>query len=377
MKKICYVVTVSVTIRAFFIPQLKYLSENGFDVTVICSPDDRLQEELGDKICFVPVDIPRGMSVLGSINAIKDLLGIFKKEKFDLIQYSTPNAALYSSIASIIAGCKFRNYHLMGFRYLGASGIAKIILKSIEKITCKLSTSIECVSKSNLELGVKEKVFQRDKAVIVWNGSTGGVDLNRFNINHKEEWRKAVRNEYNISDDEFVFGFVGRVTKDKGIDELLEAYKMLIDDIDNTRLMIVGDFEEEKNLNQELLVWSKKCDNVVYISSKQDIERYYAAFDVLVLPSYREGFGNVVIEAQAVGVPVMVSNIPGPIDAICEGKGSVSFPVKNSKALLSVMNQMLYSDCETMGKQANEFVSRHFDSEQLVKHILERKQNLF
>lgn len=377
MKKICYVLTVSVTIRAFFIPQLKYLSENGFDVTVICSPDDRLQEELGDKICYIPVDIPRGMSVLGSIHATKYLLKIFKEEKFDLIQYSTPNAALYSSIASIIAGCKIRNYHLMGFRYLGASGIAKIILKSIEKITCKLSTSIECVSKSNLELGVKEKVFQRDKAVVVWNGSTGGVDLNRFNINHKEEWRKAVRNEYNISDDEFVFGFVGRVTKDKGIDELLEAYKTLIDDIDDTRLMIVGDFEAEENLNQELLVWSKKCDNVVYISSKQDIERYYAAFDVLVLPSYREGFGNVVIEAQAVGVPVMVSNIPGPIDAICEGKGAVSFPVKNSKALLSSMNQMLDRDCEMMGKQANEFVCRHFDSEQLVKHILERKQNLF
>lgn len=377
MKKICYVVTIPSTIRSFFIPQLKYLSENGFDVTVICSPDDGLQEELGDKICYIPVDIPRGISVLGSIHATKDLLKIFKEEKFDLIQYSTPNAALYSSIASIIAGCKIRNYHLMGFRYLGASGIAKIILKSIEKITCKLSTSIECVSKSNLELGVKEKVFQRDKTVVVWNGSTGGVDLNRFNINHKEEWRKTVRNEYNISDDEFVFGFVGRVTKDKGIDELLEAYKTLIDDIDDTRLMIVGDFEAEENLNQELLVWSKKCDNVVYISSKQDIERYYAAFDVLVLPSYREGFGNVVIEAQAVGVPVMVSNIPGPIDAICEGKGAVSFPVKNSKALLSVMNQMLYSDCETMGKQANEFVSRHFDSEQLVKHILERKQNLF
>ena len=377
MKKICYVVTESVTIRAFFIPQLKYLSENGFDVTVICSPDGGLQEELGDKICYIPVDIPRGMSVLGSIHATKNLLKIFKKENFDLIQYSTPNAALYSAIAAKVAKCSIRNYHLMGFRYLGASGIAKIILKSIEKITCKLSTSIECVSKSNLELGVKEKVFQRGKAVVVWNGSTGGVDLNRFNINHKEEWRKAIRNEYNISDDEFVFGFVGRVTKDKGIDELLEAYKTLIDDIDDIRLMIVGDFEAEKNLNQELLVWSKKCDNVVYISSKQDIERYYAAFDVLVLPSYREGFGNVVIEAQAVGVPVMVSNIPGPIDAICEGKGAVSFPVKNSKALLSVMNQMLYSDCETMGKQANEFVSRHFDSEQLVKHILERKQNLF
>ena len=377
MKRICYVVTIPSTIRSFFIPQLRYLAENNFDVSVICSSDDHLQEELGNKVKFIPVDMPRGLSIIGSVKAVINLLKVFKREQFDLIQYSTPNAALYSSIASIIAGCRIRNYHLMGFRYLGASGIAKIILKSIEKITCKLSTSIECVSKSNLELGVKEKVFQRDKAVVIWNGSTGGVDLNRFNINHKEEWRKTFRNEYNISDNEFVFGFVGRVTKDKGINELLEAYRMLADDIDNTKLVIIGDFEAEENLNQELLSWSRSNENVIYISSKQDIERYYAAFDVLVLPSYREGFGNVVIEAQAVGIPVMVSNIPGPIDAICEGKGGISFPVKNSKALLSAMNQILNSDCKMIGEQANEFVSRHFDSEQLVKHILERKQNLF
>ena len=169
MKKICYVVTVSVTIRAFFISQLKYLSENGFDVTVICSPDDGLQEELGDKICYIPVDIPRGMSVLGSIHATKNLLKIFKEEKFDLIQYSTPNAALYSAIAAIIEGCKIRNYHLMGFRYLGADGLGRNVLKSIERLTCILSTSIECVSKSNLELGTKEKIFSKDKATVAWN----------------------------------------------------------------------------------------------------------------------------------------------------------------------------------------------------------------
>ena len=378
MKKICYVVTVSVTIRAFFIPQLKYLSENGFDVTVICSPDDGLQEELGDKICYIPVDIPRGISVLGSIHATKNLLKIFKEEKFDLIQYSTPNAALYSSIASIIAGCKIRNYHLMGFRYLGASGIAKIILKSIEKITCKLSTSIECVSKSNLELGVKEKVFQRDKTVVVWNGSTGGVDLNRFNINHKEEWRKAVRNEYNISDDEFAFGFVGRVTKDKGIDELLEAYKMLIDDIDDTRLMIVGDFEAEENLNQELLVWSKKCDNVVYISSKQDIERYYAAFDVLVLPSYREGFGNVVIEAEAMGVPVIVTDIPGPTDAMIKNETGLVVKKADVDTLVDAMKKMLNDEqfCKMCGVNAIDFAKNNFEQKMLFQYILEDRKRL-
>jgi len=106
MKKICYIVTVPITIRSFFIPQLKYLAENGFDVSVVCSPDSNLQQELGEKITYYPIDIPRGISLSGSIKAIKNLLELFKIEKYDLIQYSTPNAALYSAIAGKIAGIK-------------------------------------------------------------------------------------------------------------------------------------------------------------------------------------------------------------------------------------------------------------------------------
>ena len=116
--KICYVVTVPITIRAFFIPQLKYLAENGFDVSVVCSKDDSLQKELGKKITYYPMEIPRGMSFLGSLKAIGHLTQFFKKEKFDLIQYSTPNAAMYASIAGRITKIQVRNYHLMGFRYL-------------------------------------------------------------------------------------------------------------------------------------------------------------------------------------------------------------------------------------------------------------------
>ena len=122
MKKICYVVTIPGTIRSFFIPQLNYLAKNGFDVSVICSDDGMIGSVLGDLVKFIPVDIPRGISVFGSIKAIKKLRNIFKREKFDVIQYSTPNAALYSSITAKWAGCKIRNYHLMGLRYLGAHG---------------------------------------------------------------------------------------------------------------------------------------------------------------------------------------------------------------------------------------------------------------
>ena len=113
MIKICYVVTIPLTIEAFFIPQLQYLASNGFDVTVVCSNDLTLQEKLGANIRFYPIDIPRGISITGSIYAIKALTQFFKIEKFDLIQYSTPNAANYASNASKKIGCRVRTYHMM------------------------------------------------------------------------------------------------------------------------------------------------------------------------------------------------------------------------------------------------------------------------
>ena len=143
MSKICYVVTIPGTIESFFIPQLKYLAENGFDVTVVCSNSVSLQMKLGDSIKFYPIEIPRGISLLGSVNSIKRLIKFFKKERFDLVQYSTPNAAFYASIASKIIGCRVRNYHCMGFRYLTESGVNRKVLRFIEKITCNLSSTIE------------------------------------------------------------------------------------------------------------------------------------------------------------------------------------------------------------------------------------------
>ena len=129
MYRICYVLTISSTVKAFFIPQLKYLASNGFDVTVICSNDVMLQEELGDAIRFYPIEIPRGISFKKSIIAIKTLTKFFKEEQFDLIQYSTPNAAFYASIASKKTGCKVRNYHLMGcFVILGISFFSKLAI---------------------------------------------------------------------------------------------------------------------------------------------------------------------------------------------------------------------------------------------------------
>lgn len=373
MKKICYVVTIPLTIRAFFIPQLKYLAQNGFEVTVICSADAKLEAELGGSVRFLPVEIPRGISVVGSLNAVKQLCAVFKREQFDFIQYSTPNAALYASIAAKRAGCPVRNYHLMGLRYLGANAVGRGILKSLEKITCANSTSIECVSKSNMELGIREGLFPREKVTVVWNGSSGGVDLARFCLEKRSQWRRQTREALGYSENDFVYGFVGRITRDKGINELLEAYFSLNTD---AKLLLIGQMEDPKTLDPALLERAG-CDARVTIhAAVSDIECYYAAVDVLVLPSYREGFGNVVIEAAAMGTPAIVSDIPGPMDTIERDKTALAVPAKDQKALAQAMEQMRKADYASMGLEAAVFVKKHFDSNVLCRKILERKLEL-
>lgn len=373
MIKICYVVTIPGTIESFFIPQLKYLADNEFDVTVICSDDETLQKKLGDSICFHPIKIPRGIALSGSVSAIKELISFFKKERFDIIQYSTPNAAFYASIAARRVGCKVRNYHLMGLRYLGAHGLGRAILKMIEKIACRNSTSIECVSKSNMEMGIKEGLFPKEKVTVVWNGSTGGVDCQRFDYSKRTQWRREIRSELGYTENDFVYGFVGRITRDKGINELLKAYFSLNTD---AKLFLIGNMEGEQTLDAGLLERARECPHVQFHDAVSDIERFYAALDVLILPSYREGFGNVVIEAGAVGTPAIVSNIPGPIDTIDEGQTALTVEVKNACDLADKMKMIREIHYKAMGQNAARFAKEKFDGEMLCKKILERKLSL-
>lgn len=369
---ICYIVTIPLTIRSFFIPQLTYLQEKGINVTVICQYEKNFGKELKN-INYIPVNIPRGIDFLGMIRALLKLIKIFRKNKYDMIQYSTPNAAFISSLAGCAAGIKIRNYHMMGIRYLGFHGAVKNIFKIIEKVTCMFSTSVECVSKTNLKLCIKERLFKPEKGTVVWNGSTGGVDLNKFDYSKRKLWRNEIRNKLGYSEKDFVYGFVGRITKDKGINELLTAFLALKDD---SKLLIVGSVEKDNHLDARLLKKAYEYPNIIFHDFVSDIERYYAAMDVLILPSYREGFGNVVIEAGAVGTPAIVTDIPGPMDTIVKMKTALSIPAKNILKLEQAMKKIRILDYKQMGQFAAEFSSNHFDCEKLNQKVFERKSRL-
>lgn len=374
-KKICYVTTIALTIRSFFIPQLRYLAENGYDVTVVCSPDEELDVELGEKIRYIPVRIARGVSPLTLGRSIRELKEIFKKEHFDIVQYSTPNAAFCASIAAKCVGIKIRNYHLMGLRYLGMNGVLRVPFKWLEKLTCKMSTNIECITPSNLELSVSDGLFPKDKAVIVWNGSTGGVDIHRFDYEKRSAWREEIRKELGLQDDDFVFGFVGRITRDKGINELLKAFSELDGPC---KLMMVGPIEGVNTLDVGLWENARNNSDIVIHDTVSDIERYYASMDVLLLPSYREGFGMAIAEAAAMGTPSIVSDIPGPVDVIEDRKTAFTVKVKDYESLKERMQYFIDNPemAQEMSKACVNHIKNKFDSDILCEKILERKEKL-
>lgn len=375
-KKICFIATVSITLNSFILPLAVYLHDHtSYDITFICDSDDNFAATLPSYIHYIPIEMKRGIS-LGGIGAMFRMIRVFRREKFDMVQYSTPNASLYAAMAAWFVGIPIRKYHLMGFRYLGFSGLRKGIFKAIEKLTCALSTDIECVSESNRELGIAEKMFSAQKSNVIMRGSSAGVDLKRFNVQNKYSWREGYCKKFGFSDTDCVFGYVGRITRDKGINELLAAFEKA--DIKDKKLLLIGRIESEQTLDKQLLINARNDQRVIFHKPVDDIEHFYSAIDVLILPSYREGFGMVVAEAEAMGIPVIVTDIPGPIDAMIPGKTGITVRKADVDSLRSAMEALANSPEKRVefGVAASKFIAENFDQEKLFKAIAEDRERL-
>lgn len=378
MKKICYVTTISLTLKSFVLQTAEYLKNNGdFEITMICDNDDDFSELLPEGIRYIPVSMKRGISLDG-ISVIRKLVKIFKEEKFDLVQYSTPNASLYASIAAKIAKVPVRLYCQWGLVYVGFKGLKRKMFKSIEKIVCKNSTEIEPDSFGNLHFAHKEGLYPENKGRVIWNGSASGVDLGKFDISHKIEWKEDIRKKYNIPNDSFVYGFVGRVTGDKGINELLSAFKEVYLNNNNTYLMIVGNAEKTESVDNELYNWAEECPNVIFVGFTNVVEQYLSAMNVYILPSYREGFGSSVVEAEAMGVSVIATDIPGPRDAMSNGKTGLLIPTKSIEPLIKEMIRLYNDDelCKLLGKNGVEYAKSKFNQPELCSYIKKDREQL-
>lgn len=372
MYKICFVTTVSMTLKAFVIELAKTMYKEGeFEIHFVCDNDEQFKKMLPDYIHFHPIAMKRGISLDG-IKAIKAMERLFKKEQFDLVQYSTPNASCYASIAAMRTKIPVRLYCQWGIAYVGFQGFKRKIFKIIEKFVCNNSTMIEPDSLGNLNFGRNENLYGEKNSHIIWNGSASGVNLKKFDISKKKIWCKEIREKYDIPMDALVYIFIGRITRDKGINELFEASKKLLKSRPNVYLLLVGNKEVNESVDQSLYRWSLESDRVIYSGFTSEVEKYLAASDVYVLPSYREGFGSAVIEAEAMGVPVIVSDIPGPTDAMVNEKTGILTPKANASELYANMLYLCESSKlrEQYGNNGVMFVKDTFEQGELFKRII-------
>ncbi len=343
-----------------------------FEIHFVCDYDADFEKMLPEYIHYKPISMKRGISFDG-LKAIREMKKYFKKEKFDLVQYSTPNASCYASIAAKLAGIPCRLYCQWGIAYVGFSGIKRKIFKQIEKLVCRCSTRIEPDSFGNLHFSRAEKLYTADKSCVIWNGSASGVDLNKFDITQKSEWREEIRRKYDIPQDSFVYIFIGRITKDKGVNELFEASKSLLNLQQDVYLLLVGNVEKSESVDAALYQWTQEEARVIYCGYTNEVEKYLAASDVYLLPSYREGFGSAVVEAEAMGVPVIVSDIPGPTDAMINEKTGLLTPKADARKLYEKM-LYLYNDRQLRdeyGKNGEIFARTSFEQTELFRRVIE------
>ena len=372
-KKICFVTTISASIKSFLLPLAKHMAENdNYDVTFVCDYDEGLFDLMTDNIHYHPIKMRRGIAFDG-IGVIYSLYTFFKKEEFDIVQYATPNASLYGSIASRLARVPVRIYCEWGVRYIDFKGLARIAYRRLMKIMCDNATHIEVESHSIYDFSVQDGLYKPEKAVVIWNGSACGVDLEKYDISKKEEWRNEIRSKYNLNERSFVFGYCGRITRDKGLNELFASFKNLLKEEENKNcyLMIIGSYDNETSIEPELLQWAHHCKNVVFTGFTKEVPKYFSGLDVFTSLSYREGFGLVVIEAAAMGVPGIVTNVPGQRDTIEDKKTGVSVLAHDVDSVVQAMKYCIHNPESVieMGLAARKTVEEKYEQKELFRRL--------
>jgi glycosyltransferase involved in cell wall biosynthesis len=204
------------------------------------------------------------------------------------------------------------------------------------------------------------------------------VDLKRFDYGKKLLWREKVCKELALEDQDIVIGFVGSLRKDKGVNELLAACRKVLARRSDAKLLLIGDRTFYEDLEIHLRNWAESSEQVIFLPPTQYVPQYMACMDIFCLPSYREGFGLVIVEAEAMGVPVVVSDVPGPVDAVVDEKTGIVVPVRRVGELVNAINRLLDDEelREDFGRNARNFAAENFEQQEFLKLQLENKESL-
>ena len=378
--KLCALTTISKTMDWFVVDSMRNLQKNGYEITLVCTMDEEFIENNKDYARCVPLEMSRGVSFKDLIKSTLWLRKFFKKEKFDMIYYLTPNVSMYASFAGFLAGIKKRVYNQCGIRYVSLGGIKRKVFKFIEKMTCVFSTHIRAVSPKNMQFAIDEGLCKSDKISVIGIGGTIGVELDVCRSFDREKAKKDLREKYAIPEDAFVYGYVGRINEDKGINELITAFKKVSEKIPDAYLTLVGMVDDTNPIKPENMKFAEENPQIIMTGNvpKEEVYPHMAMFDVLTHPTYREGFGKVLQEAMGVDVPIITTDVPGPSEVIENNISGILCKVKDSDDLAEKMI-FLYENDDVRNSYAQAGLERaikYFDRPIMLHNILIDMKNI-
>ncbi|CAM2867442.1 glycosyl transferase, group 1 [Legionella steigerwaltii] len=359
--------------------QLASISDAGAEVTVISSKDGLSEAMNSIKDCkFKTIYIPREISLIKDTIALIRLTKLFFTERFDIIHSTTPKAGFLCALAAKFAGIPIRLHTYTGQTWVSLKGPKKAIVKFCDKLINRFNTHCYADSASQREFLIQQKVVRPYKLSVLGSGSVAGVDINRFSQeNFSEAAKQQIRESLNIDKTSFVLLFVGRINRDKGFFELIEAVGRLTTKTKIT-LIIAGCFEQKIEEEARRHVQKHCPEKVVFTGFYSNPENLMAISEILCLPSYREGFGTVVIEAAAMGVPTVATSIYGLTDAIIDEVTGLLVEPKNVAQLATALDRLI-ADAplrKKLGESAKSRAIKEFDSRHCDNLLVDEYQKL-
>ncbi|MUG99571.1 glycosyltransferase [Scytonema sp. UIC 10036] len=333
--KLLHITTVPESFN-FFKGQIGYMKARGVEIHALSSPGDLLTEfGKREQVLTYGVAMQRRITPLKDIQSIFQIWQHIQRIGPHIVHTHTPKGGLLGTIAAWFAGVPVRVYHIHGLPMMTAKGYKRLLLTWSEKISCLLAHQIISVSHSISKVAVTEGLCPPEKITVLLKGSYNGVDmLGSFNpANLPPNTRQETRKNYGIPEDAVVVGFVGRLTRDKGVEELAGAWQILREEFPNLHLLVVGYFEPQDPISTEVKKRLASDPRIHMTGRMSYIPPFYAAMDILILPTYREGLGEVLLEASAMKLPIVATDIPGCVDAVENGYTGLLVPPYDIEAL--------------------------------------------
>ncbi|MEP1086209.1 glycosyltransferase family 4 protein [Algoriphagus sp.] len=380
MPKLIRITTVPISLKLLLAGQMKFMREQGWDVLMVSADGRELPQVVkAEGVRHEVIPFTRKITPFQDLKCLWLLYQLFKSEQPDIVHTHTPKAGLLGMIASKLAGVKVRIHTLAGIPYMAAEGGKKSLLENMEKLTYSYATHVWPNSNGLKNFVVENELCASEKLTVIGKGSSNGVDLEKFNRGVlKENHLVAATMRILPGEEDFIILSVGRLVKDKGIQELVDAF-LGSKIVSKSKLVLLGSFEQELNpLSPETIKIINDHPRIVQIDWSDHVAHYLALADVLVHPSHREGFPNVLLEAGAMHLPVICSDIIGNTDVITQQKTGLIFPVKNVEVLKEAM-EFAYVKRDKMAELADNLyreVCDNYERTQVQQEIFAHYQQV-